>query len=301
MEKEALLMKKVVYYENCPGCQLDKRKETQTGIPIKDFFFVWIVAFSNSLPISSLFPFIYFMVRDTRVAKREVDIGYFAGFVGAAFMFGRALTSFMWGVIADRYGRKPVIMVCTFSVAIFNALFGLSTTFWMAVSTRFLLGSMNGLPGPITAYASELCRQEYRALALSLVRTSNVFVVISTIFMPAEKFPNVVSKDSLFGRFPYFLPCLCISIIELVVFVASLWIPETLHMNHRIEEKEDNSYAPLEASVSECNKKGNVQTDGKSLSEPNKNLLKNWPLMAAIILYCVFSLNDMAYTQVIPS
>ncbi|KAF9592747.1 hypothetical protein IFM89_017317 [Coptis chinensis] len=47
MEKEALLVKKVVYYENCPGCQVDKRKETQTGIPIKDFFFVWIVVFCN--------------------------------------------------------------------------------------------------------------------------------------------------------------------------------------------------------------------------------------------------------------
>jgi MFS family permease len=26
-------------------------------------------------------------------------------------MFGRALTSVLWGMIADRYGRKPVILV----------------------------------------------------------------------------------------------------------------------------------------------------------------------------------------------
>ncbi|KAJ6332254.1 hypothetical protein OIU76_010608 [Salix suchowensis] len=31
-------------------------------------------------------------------------------------MFGRALTSVLWGVIADRYGRKPVIMFGTISV-----------------------------------------------------------------------------------------------------------------------------------------------------------------------------------------
>lgn len=29
---------------------------------------------------------------------------------GSAFMFGRALTSVLWGMIADRYGRKPVIL-----------------------------------------------------------------------------------------------------------------------------------------------------------------------------------------------
>jgi MFS family permease len=28
-------------------------------------------------------------------------------------MFGRALTSVLWGMIADRYGRKPVILFGT--------------------------------------------------------------------------------------------------------------------------------------------------------------------------------------------
>jgi MFS family permease len=31
-------------------------------------------------------------------------------------MLGRALTSVLWGMIADRYGRKPVIMFGTISV-----------------------------------------------------------------------------------------------------------------------------------------------------------------------------------------
>jgi hypothetical protein len=29
-----------------------------------------------------------------------------------------------------------------------------------------------------------------------------------------------------------------------------------------------------------------------------ESLLKNWPLMSSIIVYCVFSLHDMAYTEV---
>ncbi|KAB5551625.1 hypothetical protein DKX38_008936 [Salix brachista] len=57
-----------------------------------------------------------FIIRDFHVAKREEDIGYYAGYVGSAFMFGRALTSVLWGMIADRYGRKPVIMFGTISV-----------------------------------------------------------------------------------------------------------------------------------------------------------------------------------------
>ena len=29
-----------------------------------------------------------------------------------------------------------------------------------------------------------------------------------------------------------------------------------------------------------------------------KSLIKNWPLMSSMTLYCVFSLHDMAYTEV---
>ena len=42
------------------------------------------------------------------------------------------------------------LFVCIFFLrVIFNTLFGHSVNFWMAVTTRFLLGSLNGLLGPI--------------------------------------------------------------------------------------------------------------------------------------------------------
>ncbi|KAI9152999.1 hypothetical protein LWI28_004255 [Acer negundo] len=169
-EEAAILLKK--NYENCPGCKIELLNDTNPAIPFKLFFSVWIVVLASALPISSLFPFLYFMIRDFNIAKREEDIGFYAGFVGSAFMFGRALTSVLWGVIADRYGRKPVIMFGIGAVVIFNTLFGLSTNFWMAISTRFLLGSLCGILGPMRAYASEVCRKEYQALAMSIISTS---------------------------------------------------------------------------------------------------------------------------------
>jgi MFS family permease len=35
---------------------------------------------------------------------------------GAAFMIGRAITAAHWGLIADVYGRKPVIVIGLISV-----------------------------------------------------------------------------------------------------------------------------------------------------------------------------------------
>jgi len=36
--------------------------------------------------------------------------------VGSSFMLGRTLTSVLWGMISDRYGRKPVIVIGVFTV-----------------------------------------------------------------------------------------------------------------------------------------------------------------------------------------
>ncbi|CAN1837612.1 Probable peptide/nitrate transporter At3g43790 [Linum perenne] len=242
----------------------------------------------NFLPQSFYnFSSLFQQIKDFHIAEREEDIGFYAGFVGSSFMIGRALTSFFWGRLADRYGRKPVILIGTFSVVIFNALFGLSSSFWMAISMRFLLGCFNSLLGTIRAYASEVCREEHRSLALSIVSTSRgVGLIIGPAIggffaQPAEKYPSLFSKNSIFGRFPYFLPCLLISIYSLGVFIACWWLPETLHMHGR------------EASAEESSVKGRVE------EMPQKqNLLKNWPLMSTIIVYCVFSLQEIAYSEI---
>ncbi|CAL4988383.1 unnamed protein product [Urochloa decumbens] len=283
----------------CPGCAYDRRKNLLRGMPYKEFLYVWMISLTAALPISSLFPFLYFMIRDLNVAKRTEDIGFYAGFVGASFMLGRCLTSTAWGIMADRIGRKPVVVFGIFSVVVFNTLFGLSVSYWMAIATRFLLGALNGLLGPIKAYAIEVCRPEHEALALSLVSTAwGIGLIIGPalggyLAMPAENFPNVFSPDSLFGRFPYFLPCLCTSAFAAAVLISCIWMPETLH-KHKGSENENQSIEGLEAHLIDPEEK--VEESGSLNTK--KSLFKNWPLMSSIIVYCIFSFHDMAYTEV---
>ncbi|KAI3725783.1 hypothetical protein L1987_65576 [Smallanthus sonchifolius] len=281
-----------VYHVNCPGCYVDQKKELQTGLPIKQVFCIWVMALSVTLPISSLFPFLYFMIRDFNIAEEEEDISYYAGYVGSAYMIGRALTSVLWGVVADRYGRKPVILLSTSAVVIFNTLFGFSVNYRMAIITRFFLGFLNGLLGPIKAYACELLREDHQALALSSISTAwGIGLVIGPalggfLAQPAEKFPSLVSSDSLLGRFPYSLPCLCISIFTLFVTIGAIWLPETLHFHKK--NKLESAW-----DVPDAEEKTDEKTDSTLMS-----LFKNWPLMSSIIVYCVFSLHDMAYTEI---
>lgn len=295
--RELLLKKK--YYNNCSGCKVDKLKESERGLPIRKLFIIWIVLLATALPISSLFPFLYFMIRDFHIAKREEDIGFYAGYVGSSYMLGRAFTSVLWGIVADRYGRKPVIIIGSTTVVIFNSLFGLSVNFWMAIATRFLLGALNGLLGPIKAYACEILREEHQTLGMSTVSTAwGTGLIIGPavggfLAQPAEKYPKIFSKESLFGKFPYFLPCLCMSLFALAVTIASCWIPETLHKHN----EDGVSCDALECASCESNAEFK-QDEGSEQATTKKSLRKNWPFISSIIVYCVFSLHDIAYAEI---
>ncbi|XP_042060914.1 protein ZINC INDUCED FACILITATOR-LIKE 1-like isoform X1 [Salvia splendens] len=298
-ENAAPLIQKQDYHESCAACKIEHMRDSDEGIPFKLLILVWLITLAAALPISSLFPFLYFMIRDLHISEKEEDISYYAGYVGSSFMLGRALTSFLWGLIADKYGRKPVIMFGTFIVAIFNTIFGVSVNFWMAIITRFLLGSLCGTLGPLRAYASEICRKEHQALGMSVISTSwGIGLVIGPavggfLAQPAEKYPQIFSEKSIFGRFPYFLPCLVISAFALVASSLCLWLPETIHFHNKeniAQTREGNAYESIESYK--------VEVSELKRTVSQKSLLRNWPLMSAIIVYCVFQLHDMAYSEI---
>ncbi|XP_019451622.1 PREDICTED: protein ZINC INDUCED FACILITATOR-LIKE 1-like [Lupinus angustifolius] len=291
--RDSLLKKK--YYENCPGCKVDEAKELNRGLSIRNLLIVWMVVISASLPVSSLFPFLYFMVKDFNIAKTEAKISSYAGYVGSAFLLGRTLTSVIWGLIADRYGRKPVLVIGVTSVVVFNTLFGLSTSFWMALITRFLLGSLCGVIGPVKAYASELFREEHQSIGISTVSAAwGIGLIIGPalggyLAQPVEKYPHIFLKGSFWDRFPYFLPCIIISALALVAAIVCIWIPETLH-NHNDGNKSTDEAEALE------NEGGGIDKDKRI--QKKENVFLNWPLMASILVYSVYSLQDIAYQEV---
>jgi hypothetical protein len=63
---------------------------------------------------------------------------------------------------------------------------------------------------------------------------------------------------------------------------------------HKVSETGNQSIEALEAPLIDPKEK--VEESGSMGSK--KSLFRNWPLMSSIIMYCVFSFHDMAYTEV---
>ncbi|EEC78872.1 hypothetical protein OsI_19229 [Oryza sativa Indica Group] len=246
-----------------------------------------------------------FQIRDMNIAKREEDIGFYAGFVAASYFLARTFSSVPWGIFADKYGRKPCIVISILSVIFFNTLFGLSTRYWMAIVTRGMLGMLCGILGPIKAYATEICRKEHQALGMSLVTSSRAVAFVlgpaigGFLAQPAEKYPHIFSKESIFGRFPYFLPCFTISILAAGSCIACIWLPETLHLHNDGKVGGAGEDAQISEEVEAQADLSNIESGKAKVSSDTslKNLLKNWKFVSSVIIYCTFSLHDVAYLE----
>ncbi|KAG0575900.1 hypothetical protein KC19_5G038800 [Ceratodon purpureus] len=242
-------------YPNCPGCKNSYLQDADAKLPLRELATLAALTLVNALPISSLYPFLYFMVRDFNVAKSEKDIGFYAGYIGSAFMVGRFLTSVHWGMAADKYGRVPVMCIGVISVIVFHTMFGVSTTFWMALISRFLLGSFNGMLGTVKAYAAEVCSERHQAISVSIVGTVwGLGLIIGPAMggyfsQPAIKYPNLFPPGSLFDRYAYLLPSLLVVAIAFPTLYITLHLPETLH-RHDIEEVDKVEVVKDETSVS---------------------------------------------------
>ena len=166
--------------------------------------------------------------------------GYVSGFVASSFMIGRLFSSFYWGRVADKYGRKPVFYIASLSIAAMSVTFGFSVNVYMAITARFCLGFMNPITGLVKTVVSELCVEKHQAFAMSVVSASwSIGLVIGPAVggytsRPAVQYPDsFVGNMALFQAFPYLLPNVITAVLSLAsMCMIYLFLPETLKKSH---------------------------------------------------------------------
>jgi MFS family permease len=160
---------------------------------------------------------------------------FWAGILIGAFSFFEALSSYYWGALSDRIGRKPVILFgCTGTI--FSLLFiGFAPNFWVALFGRALGGCLNGNLGVIQTMVSEIVKKpehEPKAYSVSPFAWSvgtMVGPVIGAYFSdPAEYFPSYFPLNGLFGCFPYLLPNLiCATLLSFSIVTGFFLLQES--------------------------------------------------------------------------
>nr|WP_315019590.1 MFS transporter [uncultured Aminipila sp.] len=128
------------------------------------------------------------------------------------------------GAFSDRYGRRPVLLVCLLGSAIGYLIFGIGGALWLLFAGRIIDGITGGTISTIFAYFADIIPPEQRTKYFGWV---SAVVGVGTVIGP--------TLGGLLAKFGYSVPLYFGAIITLLnVVYGILYMPESLDKKNRL-------------------------------------------------------------------
>ena len=174
----------------------------------------------NAFAIDAMIPALPDIGRALNVARENdrqlVVIAYFLGF---------ASTQLLWGPLADRFGRKPIMAAGVGLYGLFALMCALAPSFPVLIAGRVLMGASAAASRVLViAMVRDLFEAEAMARVMSLV-------FMTFMLMPVLA-PNVGQLILLFAPWRAIFALLVVYAVVMVIW-PSIRLPETLHPEFR--------------------------------------------------------------------
>ena len=128
------------------------------------------------------------------------------------------------GALSDRYGRRPVLLVCLLGSAIGYLVFGIGGALWVLFAGRIIDGITGGTISTIFAYFADIIPPEQRTKYFGWL---SAVVGVGTVIGP--------TLGGLLAKFGYSVPIYFGAIITLLnVAYGFFYMPESLAKNNRL-------------------------------------------------------------------
>nr|WP_241865071.1 MFS transporter [Lacticaseibacillus kribbianus] len=106
-------------------------------------YVLWGCTFIAGVAFSELMPFMSLYVSQLGDFTKS-EVSFYSGLVYAATFLVTAIVSPIWGALADRKGRKIMLIRASFGMATAMFLMGLATNIWQLIALRALQGLFSG-------------------------------------------------------------------------------------------------------------------------------------------------------------
>lgn len=138
---------------------------------------VWLGCFFTGLAMSEILPFLPLYIEQLGVHS-HASLSLWSGLVFSGTFMVSAIVSPLWGSLADRKGRKLMLLRAALGMAIVMMLQGFATNVWQLFILRTLMGLTSGyIPNAMALIASQVPREK-SGWALGTLSTGQISGVI---------------------------------------------------------------------------------------------------------------------------
>lgn len=216
-----------------------EQQNTITPLPKKKIAVILIILISEMSSLMYISPFLPFMIQSFGI--NEKDVGRYSGLILSSFMLGQFLSNYIWGLVSEKIGIKPVLLMGLISSFICTIVFGFSNNIIWAIITRLLQGIFSGNLGVTKTYLYLITDKSNETKAFAMYP---VGMCIGAIFSPAigglletpSKYWSTIDENHILGKYPYLLPSFVISLLPLIGFIIGYFNIEEVY-----KEKEDTT------------------------------------------------------------
>lgn len=135
---------------------------------------LWFGQFLVNAGMTMITPFLsLYLARDLNVVD-EHAIGLWAGFIFAANFLTSFIFQPLWGKLADRYGRKIMLLRSGFGMAIVIGCMGLVTHPWQLLALRLLNGTISGFNPASISLISSTTPKERMGFSMGIMQSGQM-------------------------------------------------------------------------------------------------------------------------------
>jgi Arabinose efflux permease len=127
-------------------------------------------SFTTLVSLSMLLPFLPLYVKQLGVASSSSVIQWSGVAFGVTFV-GTAVTAPLWGHLADRFGRKPMLVRAALGMAVVMSLIGVAHSVFELVALRLVAGLVGGYASASIVMVGTQAPRERAGWALGVLST----------------------------------------------------------------------------------------------------------------------------------
>ncbi|WP_337588961.1 multidrug efflux MFS transporter [Gorillibacterium massiliense] len=129
--------------------------------------------FVTGVGMSQIAPVLPLYIRHLGVEDSSV-IAQFSGIAFGITFIVSAIFSPIWGLAADRFGRKPMLLRASLGMAIVIGFMGFAPNVYVLIALRLLQGVITGYGTACTTLIATQTDKEHAGAALGILSTSNI-------------------------------------------------------------------------------------------------------------------------------